>query len=221
MATVVITGCNKGIGLALARRYAERGDTVVAAVRKPSDELAGLGVEVHEGVDVTDEASVARFADALSDRNIDVLINNAGVLLSRESLDDLDWDKLRDQFEINTLGPLRVTKALAGLLDRSAKVGIVSSRVGSIGENDTGGRYGYRISKAAVNMAGVCLAHDLRERGITVVLLHPGYVRTELTGGNGHIDPDEAARGLIARMDEATPERTGTFWHAEGREIPW
>ena len=220
MATIVITGANRGIGLALAQQLSARGDKVVAACRTSSAELDAAGAEVIEGVDVTDDAAVARLAETLGGRNIDILINNAGVL-TREGLDDLDWDAMRAQFEINTLGPLRVTKALLSCMSSGAKVAIISSRVGSIADNTTSGNYGYRISKTAVNMAGVCLAHDLRTRGISVVLLHPGYVRTGLTNMNGEIETGESARGLIARIDETTLERSGTFWHANGSELPW
>lgn len=221
MATIVITGANRGIGLELARQCQARGDHVIAAVREASNELSEAGVETIEGVEVTDDASVEKLAAALEGRNIDILINNAGILLARETIDDLNWDGIRQQFEVNTLGPLRVSRALLPCMSSGAKIAIVSSRVGSIADNTTGGRYGYRISKTAVNMGGVCLAHDVRERGIAVVLLHPGYVRTGLTGMNGDIDPDESARGLIARIDETTMERTGTFWHANGTELPW
>lgn len=221
MATVIVTGANRGIGLELARQMHARGDHVIAAVRKTSAELSDLDIEIHEGVDVTDDESVARLAAALEGRDIDLLINNAGILLTRESIEDLNWDGIRQQFEVNTLGPLRVTRALLPNLKDGGKIAIISSRVGSIADNTSGGRYGYRISKTAVNMAGVCMAHDLRTRGIAVVLLHPGYVRTGLTGMNGEIDPDESARGLIARIDETTMERSGTFWHANGAELPW
>jgi NAD(P)-dependent dehydrogenase (short-subunit alcohol dehydrogenase family) len=221
MATIVITGANRGIGLELAKQYQSRGDHVIAAVREASAELSGTDIETIEGIDVTDDGSLARLAAALEGRDIDVLINNAGILLARETIEDLDWDGIRRQFEVNTLGPLRVTRALLPRLKDGGKIAIVSSRVGSIADNTSGGRYGYRISKTAVNMAGVCLAHDLRDRAIAVVLLHPGYVRTGLTGMNGDIDADESARGLIARIDETNMERTGTFWHANGSELPW
>ena len=222
MARVVIIGANKGIGLEMARQLAARGDEVIAAVRATSDDLSALDVEVVEGVDVTEDSGVARLAEALGERQIDVLINNAGILTGREkTLETLDWDVIRDQFEVNTLGPLLLVKALQGNLKKGAKVAIVSSRVGSIADNTTGGNYGYRISKTAVNMAGACLAHELKSDGISVVLLHPGYVRTYLTGYNGQIDPDESAQGLIERIDAITLDQTGTFWHANGTALPW
>ena len=128
---------------------------------------------------------------------------------------------IRRQFEVNSLGPLRVTRALLGRLVDGSKVGIVSSLMGSMTDNSSGGHYGYRMSKAAVNAAGVSLSHDLRPRGIAVAILHPGMVQTEMTGRRG-IPPEESVRGLLRLLDELTLERSGTFWHAPtGRELPW
>jgi NAD(P)-dependent dehydrogenase (short-subunit alcohol dehydrogenase family) len=204
----------------MARRCHGRGDRVVAACRTPSDALVRLGVEIVEGVEVTDDGSAAMLADAIGGRSLDILINNAG-LLTDESLQDLDFDRIRRQFEINSLGPLRVTAALRGSLGRGSKVAIVTSRMGSIEDNTSGGRYGYRMSKAAVNMAGRSLAHDLAPDGVAVVILHPGYVRTDMTGNQGLVDAPESAAGLIARIDELTLESTGLFLHANGERLPW
>jgi NAD(P)-dependent dehydrogenase (short-subunit alcohol dehydrogenase family) len=220
VAIVCITGANRGIGVELARQYSERGDHVVAGCRGPSDVLRGLGVEVVEGVDVTDDAGVSRLIESLDGRTVDVLVNNAGVL-SDESLDDLDFDRIRRQFEVNSLGPLRVTAALRGNLCRGSRVAIITSRMGSIEDNTSGGRYGYRMSKAAVNMAGRSLAHDLKDAGVAVVILHPGFVRTDMTGHQGLVDPSESAAGLIARIDQLSLEASGSFWHANGEPLPW
>ncbi len=220
MALIAITGANRGIGLQLARQYKDRGDQVIAACRSTSDELGKLDVEVVEGIDVTDDASVAKLVAAVGDRSLDILVNNAGVL-SDESLADLDFDRMRKQFEVNSLGPLRVTAALRPKLAEGAKVGIVTSRMGSIDDNTSGGRYGYRMSKCAVNMAGRSLAHDLKDQGIAVAILHPGFVRTDMTGHQGLVDPPESAAGLIARIDELTLDTSGTFWHANGEQLPW
>ncbi len=220
MAQILITGTNQGIGLELAKQYKSRGDEVIAVCRKASDELRGAGVEIIENVDVTDDASVANLVTAVGDRKIDMLINNAGIL-TRETFDDLDFDRMRLQYEVNTLGPLRVTRALSEQLVDGGKVGIVTSRVGSMEDNGSGGNYGYRMSKAAANMVGVNLSHDFKERNIAVGLLHPGYVKTNLTGGNGMTDAQTAASGLIERMDALGMETTGTFWHAEGYQLPW
>jgi len=219
MTTVLVTGANRGIGLELCRQFAARGDEVVAACRKASPKLRATGAEIHEGIDVTNDDSVRALARALKGRRIDILVNCAGIL-SRESLDDLAFDRIREQFEVNAIAPLRVTAALEGCLGQGAKIAIITSRMGSIEDNTSGGRYGYRMSKAAVNMAGRSLAHDLKERGISVFLLHPGMVATELTGRQG-IPPEEAAADLIARLDALAPEQSGTFWHAKGDPLPW
>ena len=220
MTRSVVTGANRGIGLELTRQLAARGDSVVAICRKSSAELNGLPVEIYANVDVSDERSVAELANGFDGEPIDMLINNAGIL-SSESLEQLDWERMRRQFEVNTLGPLRVTSALLPYMAPSCKVGIVTSRVGSMADNGSGGMYGYRLSKAAANMLGVNLARDLKPRGIAVFLLHPGYVRTGMTNGQGYADPDEAARGLIERMTTLTLAESGTFWHANGESLPW
>lgn len=220
MATVLVTGSNRGIGFELCRQLKERGDDVIAACRTASESLEGLGVRVEPGVDVTDQASIDALAKKLRGVKIDVLINNAGVL-SRESIDDMNFDRMREQFEINSLGPMRVTVALLENLHRGSKIAIITSRMGSIEDNSSGGRYGYRMSKAAVNIAGVSLARDLRSRDIAVAILHPGFVRTEMTGNEGMIDPPESVRGLIQRIDELTLETSGGFWHANGERLPW
>lgn len=220
MAEICITGASRGIGFELARQYRERGDRVVAACRTASAALRELGVEVVEAVDVTDDASVEALVEALDGRRIDVLVNNAGIL-SDESLQDLDFDRMRRQFEVNSLGPLRVTAALRQNLGTGSKVAIITSRMGSIADNTSGGRYGYRMSKAAVNMAGRSLAHDLRGAGVALAILHPGFVRTDMTGHQGLVDPPDSAAGLIARIDQLNLENSGSFWHANGEELPW
>jgi NAD(P)-dependent dehydrogenase (short-subunit alcohol dehydrogenase family) len=219
MATILVTGANRGIGLELCRQLAERGDDVIGACRTPSEELEALNIDVIGGVDVTDDISVEGLRSALGTRQLDILIHNAGILQS-DTFESLDFDAMRRQFEVNTLGPLRVIRALADNLHEGSKVGIVSSRVGSIEDNASGNNYGYRVSKTAVNMVGKNLSHDLSKRGIAVVLLHPGFVATRMTGGRG-IEPAAAAAGLIARMDDLTLDKTGTFWHAEDYALPW
>jgi NAD(P)-dependent dehydrogenase (short-subunit alcohol dehydrogenase family) len=222
MATILITGANRGIGLALARAYVARGDTVIAACRVTSKALTDLGVKVYEGVELADDASVDRLAASLGKTQIDVLINNAG-LHSNETLEDLNFDRIRKQMEVNAYGPLRVTRALLPHLHAGSKVVIVTSRSGSIGDNGSGRTYGYRMSKAAVNMAGVNLALDLKPRGIPVLLLHPGMVKTDM-GGNSNpaaVEAKDAAARMVARIDEMSLDNTGQFRHAEGYELPW
>jgi NAD(P)-dependent dehydrogenase (short-subunit alcohol dehydrogenase family) len=221
MALSVVTGANRGIGLALVRALEERG-TVIATCRMSSPGLDRLGVEVVEGVDLSTDAGVAKLAAAVGTRSIDLLINNAGILVWGDELGELDVAGIRKQFEVNALGPLRVTDALRDRLAKGAKVALVTSRMGSIDDNTSGGRYGYRMSKAALNMAGKSLSVDLRPRGVAVAILHPGMVKTDMTGGHGgQVEPDEAARGLLARIDELTLETSGGFWHANGQRLPW
>jgi NAD(P)-dependent dehydrogenase (short-subunit alcohol dehydrogenase family) len=220
MARVVITGANRGIGLALTRECVQRGDEVIAACRNSSAELAALGVAVVAGVDVATEAGAGALARALAGRPVDILINNAGVHRA-DGLGRLDFDRIRAQFETNALGPLRITEALLPNLKQGAKVAIITSRSGSIGDNGSSGNYGYRMSKAAVNMAGVNLALDLKGRGIAVAILHPGMVRTAMGASPQAVEPADAARRLMARIDELTLEGSGRFLHAEGYALPW
>ena len=219
MPTWLVTGCNRGIGLEVSRQLSERGDDVIGVCRKASAAVQSLGIRLIEGIDVSTADGVARLAEALGDTRLDVLLNNAGIL-RRDSPEGLDFAAIEEQFRVKSLGPLRVTRALLGNLGEGSKVAIVTSRMGSIADNESGGYYGYRISKAAVNMIGKSLARDLEQRGVAVALLHPGMVATGMTDGQG-IDPADAARGLIRRVEELTLESTGGFWHAEGYELPW
>ena len=220
MTRIVITGCNRGIGLQLATQLSKRGDEVIGVCRSASRELTSLGFRIIEGVDVSDADNVATLAAELKGEAIDVLINNAGILRS-DRLESIDFDVMLEQYRVNTLGPLRVTEALLPNLHEGSKVAIVSSRVGSIEDNSSGNNYGYRASKTAVNMVGTNLRHDLEPKGIAVILLHPGYVRTDMTCGGGNVSPVDSAKGLIERIDELSMESTGSFQHAEGYALPW
>ncbi len=220
MATIFITGANRGIGLELCRAFRGRGDDVIAAVRSPSAELEETGAEIVDSIDVSDDGVVLRLRDAIGDRQLDVVVNNAGIL-RQESLPDLDFPSIRDQLETNALGPLRVTTALLDNLHEGSKIAIITSRMGSIADNTSGSSYGYRMSKAAVNMAGVSLAHDLEPRGIFVAVLHPGWVKTDMTKHSGLITASESAAGLVARIDGLSAENSGSFWHMNGEKLPW
>ncbi len=219
MYKVIVTGANRGIGLELCRQLNERGDAVTALCRRSSPELNALGVRVIEEVDVCNPISLDRLSAALDESRYDWLINNAGIL-RRDALDALDFEGMEQQFRVNSMGPLRVTEAVLPRLGEGSRIGIVTSRMGSIDDNTSGGYYGYRMSKAAVNIAGKSLAVDLAGRGIAVGILHPGMVATEMTGGNG-VPVAHAAGGLLERMEELTLETSGTFWHAEGERLPW
>lgn len=220
MGTWLVTGGNRGIGLELCRQLQARGDDVIATCRTTSLELDAVGCRVIEGIDVGDDTVGERLIEALGDASLDVVVHNAGVLLL-DGLDPPDLDAMRVQLEVNTLGPVRVTAALLPRLERGAKLAFVSSRAGSIGDRPSGGMYGYRMSKAALNMAAMSMTRDLAPKGILVSVLHPGFIRTQMTGGHGNDDPPVAAKGLLARIDELTPERSGRFFHANGEELPW
>ena len=219
MSTILITGANRGIGLQLCMQLKARGEEVIAVCRTPTDELAALGVRIIEGIDVIDSVSIGRLKREIADRPLDVLINDAGIL-KRETFGSLDYNSMLEQFQVNALGPLRVTEALVDNLRSGSKVVIVTSRMGSIGDNTSGGNYGYRASKTAVNQIGTNLKHELKPRGIAVALLHPGMVATGMTNGHG-ISPVKAAQGLIERIDALSLQTSGGFWHAEGYELPW
>jgi NAD(P)-dependent dehydrogenase (short-subunit alcohol dehydrogenase family) len=219
MKKIIVTGANRGIGLELCRQLAARGEAITALCRRSSAELAALDVRVIEGMDVGNPVSLDRLSTQLTEPVYDWLINNAGILV-RDSLDALDFEGMERQFRINSMGPLRVTSALLPKLAKGSKVGIITSRMGSIEDNTSGGYYGYRMSKAAVNIAGRSLSIDLAERGISVGILHPGMVATDMTGGTG-VSVAHAASGLIERMEQLNPENSGTFWHAEGEALPW
>lgn len=218
--TIVITGANRGIGLALAEHWKARGDRVLAVCRQASTALVDSGVEIIDGVDVSTADGVSNLSSALGDTSVDILYNNAGIMLS-ETVDEMDFEQMLQQLKVNTLGPLRVTMALLNNLHQGSKVGLMTSRMGSIADNTSGKKYGYRISKAGLNAAGKSLALDLHDRGIAVAILHPGWVQTDMTGNSGNLTVDEAASNLIARMDELSLENSGTFWHSDGSVLPW
>ena len=214
MMNVVISGANRGIGLEFARQYQQAGHQVTALCRQSSSELDELGVEVLKGIDVRSPGSLEGIG------KVDLLLLNAGIWRD-ESLGEIDYDTLTEQFEVNALGPLRVLEALLDRLSEGAKVGMVTSQMGSMADNSSGGRYGYRMSKAALNMAGVSAAHDLKERDISVALIHPGYVKTDMTQQRGTTLPEDSVRGLIKVMDELTLEASGGFWNFRGERLPW
>ena len=221
--TVLVTGSNRGIGLEFCTQLKQRGFDVLASCRQRSSALDSLGVEVIENVEVTELQSLANLVDALAGRQIDWLINNAGIAdgIAMDELNEITIASCKRMYEVNSLGPLLTTQALLGNLSEGSKVAIVTSRMGSITDNDSGGSYGYRMSKAAVNAAGKSLSIDLKAKGIAVGILHPGWVRTDMTNHNGLIDTNESVSGLLARMDELNIDNTGSFWHSNGELLPW
>lgn len=221
MATYLVTGANRGIGLEYCRQLQQRGDDVIAVCRSSSEDLDQLGVRVETGVDITSDESVTQLVKKLEGITLDVLINNAGIV-ERINLTNLDFDSIQQQFEVNAIGPLRLTAAILPQISSGGKVIIMTSRMGSIEDNTSGGSYGYRMSKAAVSMAGKSLSHDLKPQNIAVAILHPGLVKTRMTNFNENgITPERSVQGLLTRIDQLTLENTGTFWHSNGEVLPW
>jgi NAD(P)-dependent dehydrogenase (short-subunit alcohol dehydrogenase family) len=179
-----------------------------------------VAYSVIDRIDLTSETGIRALVDQLQGTSITLLINNAG-LLQDEKLGSIDLDSIRTQMEINAYAPLRVAEALAPQIPQGGKIANITSRMGSIADNDSGGRYGYRASKAALNAFGKSLAMDLKPRGIAVAQLHPGYVQTRMVNFGGLITPEEAAKGLAARIDGLSLENSGSFWHSNGEELPW
>lgn len=217
---IIIVGASKGIGLELCRQYRDQGHAVTALCRKITDDLKKLDVKVIENVDITSFDSLKESASSINDKSIDVFIHNAGMWRT-ETFTDMNFETIQEQFSVNTLAPMKSVMAFLPKLASSAKIGLMSSRMGSIADNTSGGRYGYRISKCALNMAAKSLSVDLVPSGISLAILHPGFVRTDMTEGKGDLNPDESVAGMIKVMDKLTIESTGRFWHTAGHELPW
>ena len=221
MDTYLVTGANRGIGLEYCRQLKEKGSKVIAVCRSAADELQNLGVSIKTDIDITSDESVAELVKSLDGQLIDVLINNAGIL-EPVSLDCLNLNSIRRQFEVNALAPLRLTQALLPNLKKGSKIALMTSRMGSIEDNTSGGSYGYRMSKVALSMAGKSLSQDLKAKGIAVAILHPGLVKTRMTGfTDSGITPEQSVKGLLARIAALNLENTGTFWHSNGEVLPW
>ncbi|VAW11701.1 hypothetical protein MNBD_BACTEROID05-291 [hydrothermal vent metagenome] len=221
MKTVLITGTNRGIGLEMCRQLKNKGYSVTAVCRQASENLKELEIEIIEGIDVGQNDVIEKLKASLGNqRKFDVLINNAGILRG-DNLEELDFKSIEDQFQVNALGPLRVTQAILPTLSEGSKILMITSRMGSVADNTSGRMYGYRMSKSALNMGSVSLAYDLKDRGIAVGIVHPGYVKTDMTNHSGHIETDESVRGILDRLDELTLANSGTFWHSNGEKLLW
>lgn len=223
---VVVTGANRGIGLELVRQLLARGDVVDACVRDPdrAAELRALAcpaLHVHR-VDVTDQASVDALVHEIA-APVDTVINNAGINRPHQRLSDLDLAATAEIYATNALGPLRVAHALLPLVRRGTakKLVHITSGMGSIADNQSGGSYGYRMSKAALNMMSKSLAVDLRGEGILSIVINPGWVKTDLGGASAPTAVEDSVRGILARIDEATLETSGSFLNWKGGTYPW
>ena len=222
--TVLVTGANRGLGLEFARQYQEAGWQVIGTARDPDEaqELEALGVRVMQ-LDVASQQSVDELAAALGDEPIDLLINNAGIFPRVGKLDEIDFDDYNRTLAVNTVGPVRVTRALLPNLRRGDLkiIAGLSSNLGSIAENERGNFYGYRESKAALNMFTKTLAAELGPEGFTCIVLTPGWVQTDMGGPNANLTPAESIAGMKAVLDRLTPADNGTFWSYNGSQMPW
>jgi NAD(P)-dependent dehydrogenase (short-subunit alcohol dehydrogenase family) len=219
MATVVITGAGKGLGQELSLQLAARGDHVIATVRDAADRVRLPDIEVHSGIDVTSDLAATKLAEAVSGRSVDVLINNAGIFIPDNGV-AIDYEAAVRQFSVNALGPVRITRAISPNLRVGSKIVMVTSVSGSIASASRHDHIGYRMSKTALNMATKVIANGLRDRGITVICIHPGSISTRMNP-NGLLQPEQAAKVLISLIDRACLKMSGRFLEADGREINW
>jgi NAD(P)-dependent dehydrogenase (short-subunit alcohol dehydrogenase family) len=232
MPTTLITGANRGLGLEFARQYAADGWRVFACCRQPDKAtelndlaaLSGDNVTVHP-LDVARGDSVTALADTLRGEPIDVLLSNAGMYGDEERADfgRIDYDRWAETFSVNVLGVMRVVESFVDNVASSERkvLALMSSLMGSMADNTSGGAYLYRSSKAALNAVGKSLSHDLKDRGIVSVILHPGWVETDMGGKNAPLQPPESIAGMRRVLDRARIEDSGRFLAYDGRELPW
>jgi len=218
---VLITGANRGIGFALTKHYLDSGDQVFAVCRQASNDLKQLqNINIIEGIDVTSDESLLLLNNKLTGINLDIVINNAGVMTDEE-LGSIKTSDLLYQFKVNAIAPLNIAQTLLEKLPAGAKLVFITSRMGSICDNTSGGYYGYRMSKTALNSAAMSLAQDLKVKEISVTMLHPGFVQTDLVNNQGNISAKESAGLLAQRIEELRLTTTGQFLHANGEALPW
>lgn len=217
---IVITGANRGIGLALTKQFLSRGYQVYALCRQSSEQLSGTTAIVIENVDVATDEGLSAMVDGLAGIKVDVLICNAGILRD-EGLGRLNNETIVDQFMVNSLAPINVVDRLLSQLATGSKIAMITSRMGSITDNGSGGRYGYRMSKAALNAASMSLAKDLANDDISVGIYHPGYVQTDMVNHGGDISADVCAERLTNLIEQQSMADTGVFKHSNGEILPW
>jgi NAD(P)-dependent dehydrogenase (short-subunit alcohol dehydrogenase family) len=222
MPTILITGANRGLGLEFVRQYAAAGWRVLATVRDPLSGRATseAGGEVYVA-DIADETSLRRLKTSVAATMFDIVLNNAGVYGDRQDFGDVDVAEFLRVVRTNTIAPLKIAETFADRMDGRRIIAAVSSKMGSVADNDSGGSYAYRASKAALNMVVKGLAADLRPRGITTVALSPGWVRTDMGGAAAPLEASEAVAGMRAVLDRLSPADSGKFFHFDGSELPW
>jgi NAD(P)-dependent dehydrogenase (short-subunit alcohol dehydrogenase family) len=216
----VVADSNRGIGIALCKELIMQGCQVIGVCHTANEELNKLEVSLIEGIDLKFTESIERLSQHLKDTSIDLLINNAGQLIST-NIDHVPRDILLEMYLVNAFAPIYLVHKLKDRLRHGAKVVMVTSRLGSIDDNQRGSAYGYRMSKAALNAGSKSLSNDLKEKGVSVAIIHPGHVRTDMTQNNGLINASDAAKGILKRIENLDLNNTGTFWHINGEILPW
>ena len=218
---IAVIGANRGIGLALVEELVARGDEVYAFCRQTSDSLNNSGAKkIFSDFEVTNQSKMQSILNNSGISDLDQVYHVSGIMRST-TLDDFNIDLITEQFMVNAVAPILSVKSFLPVLASDAKIGLVTSRMGSITDNTSGGAYGYRMSKSALNAAGKSLSEDLKGQGKSVFLLHPGWVKTDMTNQNGLIDTKESALGMMKIMNQKSLEDTGTFWHTNGDHLPW
>jgi NAD(P)-dependent dehydrogenase (short-subunit alcohol dehydrogenase family) len=226
MPTVLITGANRGIGLELTRQYTAAGWDVIACCRKPKEATALQKVKGKielKALDVAKPASITKLAAALKGRAIDVLLNNAGILGRRVGFGKAESKEFLSVMQVNALGPLLMTEAFWGHVKRSKekKIVAITSGMGSIASGANGGSYAYRSSKAALNMVMANAALDLKEKGLSLAVISPGWVQTDMGGKGAPLKVGDSAAGIIKVIGGLTPESSGSFFNYNGDKLPW
>ncbi len=218
---IAVIGCNRGIGLALVKQLVDAEHQVFAFCRRSSAALdACKPATIVENFEVTDLPQMQSRMTAIDLSNLDWMFHVSGIL-TPQSLANFDQSSVIEQFTVNAIAPVLSAQVFIPHMRVSSKIALLTSRMGSVSDNTTGGSYGYRMSKAALNAAGKSLSLDLKSRGIAVFLMHPGYVKTDMTRQRGQIDSHESACGLIRLMEQKTLQQSGTFWHVNGDQLPW
>ena len=223
MKSVVVTGANRGIGLELVKQLLDSGHRVYATHRSEMDGLAGLSnqnLSIHQ-MDVRDKEAIQFLVDSI-EGEIDLLINNAGVADGRwQSISEIDMEHALEVLEINAVAPVLVTQKFQNKMKNGSTIVMISSLMGSISDCMSGRSYAYRASKTALNMFSIAMKNELKNQGISILILHPGWVATDMGGPNATVSPEESVRGMIQRINEQNLDLSGRYVQFDGTPIEW
>ena len=225
MSNILITGANRGIGLEFTRQYLARGERVIACCRNPEQATALQSLQCGEleilPLDVSDQESISSLSSALTGRKLSLFINNAGIYGANQGLDQFEPQEWIHVLQVNTIAPLLLTRALLPYFQAGTKLAFLSSKMGSISDNTSGSAYIYRSSKTALNQVVRSLSHDLKDRGISVVALHPGWVKKDMGGPNALIDSQTSVEVMISVIEQLDASSSGGFYNYDGSQIHW